>query len=74
MTVDTDDAAMAELMQKWDAENNVEDVTDSDADDDDDDICLGYDDMLEKFRRDVTVTNNAFDHVVLGAPDLDQAW
>lgn len=72
MTAATDDAAMDELMKKWDKENQVEDVTDSDDEADDDD-CLGYDDMLEKFRREVTVTNNAFDHVVLGASDLDKA-
>lgn len=67
-----DDNDMKDLMAKWDSENQTEEVLDV-SDGDDDDEPLGYDDMLEKFRRDVTVTNNAFDHVVLGTSDLDRA-
>lgn len=72
MTTYEDDAAMNELISQWEKENQVEDVTDSDGEEVDEEF-MGYDDMLEQYRRDVTVTNNAFDHVVLGANDLDQA-
>jgi catechol 2,3-dioxygenase-like lactoylglutathione lyase family enzyme len=67
-----DDASMKELMAKWDSENKVDDA-DTDVATDDDDEPLGYDDMLEKYRRTVNVTNNALDHVVLGTSNLDQA-
>jgi catechol 2,3-dioxygenase-like lactoylglutathione lyase family enzyme len=59
-----------ELMAKWDAENPVDDSNIPDADIDE---PLGYDDMLEKYRRDVNVTDNAFDHFVLGTSNLDKA-
>lgn len=62
---------MNDLMSKWDAENNYQDVSD------DEDDCeiepMGYDDMLEKYRRNVVVTDNAFDHVVLGTSNLEKA-
>lgn len=67
-----DDASMKELLAKWDSENKVDDA-DTDVATDDDDEPLGYDDMLEKYRRTVNVTNNALDHVVLGTSNLDQA-
>jgi hypothetical protein len=67
-----EDKDMEVLMAKWEKENNVEDVSESDADTCDDEP-LGYDDMLEKYRRKVTPTNNAIDHIVLGTSDLDKA-
>lgn len=62
---------MNDLMSKWDAEHNFQDVSD------DEDDCeiepMGYDDMLEKYRRNVDVTDNAFDHVVLGTSNFEKA-
>ena len=72
-TVSHDDEDMQSLMEKWDKENKVEGAEEEVATDDDDDEPLGYDDMLEKYRREVTVTNNALDHVVLGTNNLEQA-
>lgn len=69
---EADDAEMRDLMAKWESETQVEDVSDDDAGSDDDEP-MSYDQMLEKYRRNVTVTNNAFDHVVLGTSDLDRA-
>jgi hypothetical protein len=70
-TVATDDGEMKDLMSKWEAENNYQDVSD------DDDSCeiepTGYDDMLEKYRRKVTATDNAIDHIVLGTSNLEKA-
>lgn len=66
------DEDMNKLMAKWDSENPDEaeaDVSEAGSDDE----PQGYDDMLEQFRRDVTATNNAFDHVVLGCSNLEQA-
>lgn len=70
MSTATEDAHAQELMAKWDSENPV-DETGIEADDVDE--PLGYDDMLEQYRRTVVVTDNAFDHFVLGTSDLDQA-
>lgn len=73
-TVTHDDEDMKSLMEKWDKENQVDGAEDDVATtDDDDDEPLSYDNMLEKYRRDVTVTNNALDHVVLGTSNLEQA-
>jgi Glyoxalase-like domain len=65
-----EDAEMNNLMAKWDAENNVEDVSVTSAEGDDE--PEGYDEMLEKFRRTVTVTNNALDNIVLGTSNLEK--
>jgi catechol 2,3-dioxygenase-like lactoylglutathione lyase family enzyme len=72
-TVTAEDDSMKELMEKWDSENQVDDAAETDAATSDEDEPLGYDDMLEKFRRNVTVTDNALDHVVLGTSNLEQA-
>jgi Glyoxalase-like domain len=68
-----EDDEMKEVMAKWDSEHKDEIASEDSEGGSDDDEPLGYDDMLEKFRRNVTVTNNAFDHVVLGTSNLDQA-
>ena len=68
-TVD-DDAAMRSLMEKWDKENGGCDV---ESDDSESSEYLKYEDLVEKYRREVEVTDKAFDHVILGAPDMDEA-
>ena len=65
-----EDAEAKALMEKWEAENGA--GVDSDAEDDDGEI-LDMDDLLEKFRRDVDITDDTLDHVVLGTCDLEQA-
>lgn len=65
------DAEAKELMAKWEAEQGGKD---GDADvDDDDDEPLDLDEMMEKFRREVVVTDKAIDCVMLGVADLEQA-
>jgi len=68
--VDPDEEAK-KLMNEWgyndlDKENldDVESVPDEIHD---------YDDFLEQFRRDVVVTDDAIDHLILGTGDLDKA-
>jgi Glyoxalase-like domain len=73
-TVSPEDEDMKSLMEKWDKENNVGNADDDAVTtDDDDDEPLDYDSMLEKYRRDVVVTNNALDHIILGTCNLEQA-
>jgi len=65
-----EEAEMRELLAKWEFEN-------PEASDEDDgsveEECMGYDDELEKYRREVHPKDNALDHVVLGTSDLDQS-
>jgi len=69
-----DDAEMNALIKKWERENKIRDGCDVDSDDDSESSeCLSYEDICEKFRREVNVTDNAFDHVVLGASNIDEA-
>ena len=67
---DTDDAAMRSLMEKWDRENGG---CDAESDDSESSEYLNYDDLVEKYRREVEVTDKALDHVILGAADMDDA-
>lgn len=60
-----EDAEAKALMAQWDAENG--DVSDVEADVDDE-----VDDD-DKYRREVSVTDNTLDHVVLGTSDLETA-
>jgi Glyoxalase-like domain len=71
-TVQDDSAEMADLMAKWDAEN-PSDPKDADNDSDVEDDCQGYDDELEKYRRDVYPNDNELDHVLLGTANLESA-
>lgn len=73
VTQDDDDAEMRALILKWERENKIRDGHDVDSDDSESSECLCYEDLVEKFRREVEVTDNAFDHVVLGAPNMDEA-
>ena len=65
-----EDAEAKALMEKWEAENGT--AVDSDDEDDDGEV-LDMEDLLEKFRRDVDITDDALDHVVLGTCDLEKA-
>lgn len=67
-----EDAEAKALMEKWDAENGG--AVDSDAEDDGDGDALDMEELLEKFRREVDITDNSLDHVVLGTCDLEQAF
>jgi catechol 2,3-dioxygenase-like lactoylglutathione lyase family enzyme len=64
---------MEELMKRFEAENGITDVSDADDDGVDDDEPMNYDELLEKFRRDVNPQENEIDHLVLGVSDLDKA-
>ena len=59
-----------ELMAKWEAEQGYKDQDDVE---DDDDEPLDMDEMMEKFRRDVVISDKAIDCVMLGVADLEQA-
>lgn len=67
---DAEDAEAKKLLEQWDG--GAGDGGD-DVDVDDDDEEEGYDDILEKFRRDVTATDMSLDHILLGCSDLDAA-
>lgn len=68
-----DDAEMRALVKKWERENKIRDGYDVESDDSESSEYLNYDDLVEKFRRDVKVTDKALDHVILGACDMDEA-
>ena len=72
-TANDDDAEMRALMKKWERENKIRDGCDVESDDSESSEYINYDDLVEKFRREVKVTDKAFDHVILGAPDMDEA-
>lgn len=71
-TTSHSDTEAQELMAKWDAENGNKDFG-PDLDDDEEDEPLDMDEIMEKFRRDVVVTDKAIDCVMLGVADLEQA-
>lgn len=60
---DDEDKAMKALLQEWGGDDAAED--DSDDDDDDDDS--------EQSEREVVLDDNVIDHIVLAAPDLEEA-
>jgi chemotaxis protein histidine kinase CheA len=64
---DEDDIEMKKLMGDWDDEND--DDSDDDDDDDDDDDSV----ESEASERLVILDDNVLDHIVLAAPDLDEA-
>ena len=66
-----EDVEAQELMAKWDAEHGVKDNDETVPDGDDEPLDL--DDVMEKFRRDVVVTDKAIDCVMLGVCDIQQA-
>jgi hypothetical protein len=68
-----DDAEMAKMMAAWDAENKGDGDGSDSSDEGSDDEPLTYDDMLEKFRRDINPGDNEFDHFLLAVSDLDTA-
>jgi hypothetical protein len=65
---DDEDRAMKALLAGWDAEHGGDDDDDDDGDDDDDD-----DDESEPEEREVILDDNVIDHIVLAAPDLEEA-
>lgn len=67
---DEDDAAMRSLMEKWERENGGCDV---ESDESESSEYLNYDDLVEKYRREIDVTDKALDHIILGASDMDVA-
>jgi len=66
---DEEDAAMKELLANWDAENAGDDDDEDDDDDDEDE----EDDDSEVSERELDVDDNALDHIVLAAGDLEEA-
>ena len=66
---DDEDRAMKALLAGWDADNGAADDDDEDEDDDDDDD----DEDSEPEEREVVLDDNVIDHIVLAAPDLDEA-
>lgn len=63
---DEEDAQMKELLADWVAgDDNDDDADDSDSDDDDDDS--------ESSEREVILDDNVIDHIVLAAPNLEDA-
>jgi hypothetical protein len=72
-TTKDDDAEMRALMKKWERENKIRDGCEVESDDSESPEYVNYDDLVEKFRREVKVTDKALDHVILGAPDMDEA-
>jgi Glyoxalase-like domain len=65
---DDEDKAMKALLANWDADNGDDDDEDDDDDDDDDDS-----DNSEISEREVVLDDNVIDHIVLAAPDLEEA-
>ena len=65
---DDEDRAMKALLAGWDAENGGDDDDDDDEDEEDDD-----DEDSEPEEREVILDDNVIDHIVLAAPDLDEA-
>lgn len=70
---DKDDAEAKRLMAEWGMDNSVHSADLSVASEQDDDSCVGYDDYLERFRREVNPGDKELDHIVLGTSNLDAA-
>ena len=71
---DQEDAEARRLMKEWNLDSSVHSADVSvDDENEADDECLGYDDYLEKFRREVNPGDQELDHIVLGTCDLDAA-
>lgn len=66
---DEEDAEMKKLMAAWDEDNDAEEDDDEDevADEDDDD------ESSDASEREVILDDNVIDHIVLAAPDLEEA-
>lgn len=64
-----EDAEMKKLMDKWEITSDGSSLSSSHDHDD----LLDYDDLLEKFRRTVTITDHDIDQIILGTSDLDAA-
>ena len=58
-----EDAAMEDLLAKWNAEHGATD----------DDVSEASVDEEDKYKHEVDVTDNALDHIVLGTSDLTKA-
>lgn len=67
---DDEDRAMKALLAGWDADNGAGDDDDEDDEDEDD---SDDDEDSEPEEREVVLDDNVIDHIVLAAPDLDEA-
>jgi hypothetical protein len=68
-TEDADDIEAKELMKEWGIDGEVPDDVEKDVSPHSSD----YDEYLEQFRRDVFASDNALDHILLGASNMDAA-
>jgi hypothetical protein len=66
-----EDTEAQKLLAEWGLDGSVHSADGSVSIPDDD--MMGYDDYLERFRRDVDPGDKELDHIILGCSDLDAA-